>query len=109
VSAVGIEAAHDGSWVALGIKHDSGDLPGTTLLLDGIRRLAALEAIGVQLVRKGKLVESARERLGRGMDRQDVAPLRLWSLGFGSDSVRGDPAAPLVTASGSARVTRAGA
>ena len=31
---------------------------GTTLLLDGISRLDALEAIGVQLVRKGKLVGS---------------------------------------------------
>ena len=34
------------------IKH------GTTLLLDGISRLDALEAIGVQLVRNGNLVES---------------------------------------------------
>jgi hypothetical protein len=62
------------------------------------------------------LVENGREggrhiqrvvRRWNEVDRQDIAPLQLWSPGFGSDSVRGDPAAPADHALGSALVTRA--
>jgi hypothetical protein len=52
---------------------------------------------------------ATRSRRPRCVDRQDVAPLRLWSPGFGSDSVRGDPAALPITVPGCARVTRAAA